>query len=855
MENYLILYIDVEFIVGVVSTGYGSPHLVGQNAKGDGLMWLYFFNDPCRHEVSYGKSYKVHFLDGKYNYYGNFLSNIENEENDFELRHTRYPLVDLLDMSGMLEDWRQSYTNVTQTESEVIPTLLTFSSSVSDLAKQRFVDYLRGKGFDVKSYTIPLSELAVYKLVLDKKVTAGHTALMLEATNSVLHLSKLICSDSYFLKDGKVKSVKGKGIDPRKRALCRFLVLELNSQLGALRTDDEQEQEILRFEPHAAEWLKTIERQRGDRPSLIKGLSFQRMINTKRDILVRLADIDKDTGRYLTNLTDEYRAFKEENCPNGIDFCCFVGNCFVSERIKKRFTDLIGEDNIFFFKTTDVTDIIGCYPRIDLQRYADQENRIREQAKAEELKKTEEREAEKRRLEEKENAEREAKRIAEERQAKEDAEKAYQKALDLDKKGNLMDAKSYADNAVALAPDNLNYRKIADFLSEKITKHREILTLYKGFLSKGDDFFSSGDFKKALVEYEKAKAVDDNAEIKGKIIECEVVIKEEKERQITIATLLSELNVALQSEDLIQAETKHKAVLLLDPDNEQAKSFGETIEKKKKEIEEKNKIIERKKTADGLVRKGKDLFNNGDLDSAFEVFKESNTQDPQNKDAKIWLKKCKDAIRDQKLKVEMDELKADYLLAMQQKDIQKAAKLCDELICADNENASLWQKEKEHVSYLTKLSSIRFVKGEFASIKALLRLGKKEEAKEKLDFLENGLHWVANTDLDNEIDSIRKAIKGEETAKGSDSKESKSEGSNSRGGAKPDSTPELGFAEETMLSDRLIKSSTREIKALISTKRMVEAWMKINELKQQISSSDFQKFGLSELLQKLKESN
>ena len=484
MENYLILYIDVEIIVGVVSTGYGSPHLVGQNPKGDGLMWLYFFNDPCRHEVSYGKNYKSHFLDGEYNYYGDFLSCIEDEENGFELRHTKYPLVDLLDMSGMLEEWKQSYANVTQTTPEVIPTLLTFSSSVSDLAKQRFVDYVRGKGFDVKSYTIPLSELAVYKLVLDNKVEVadGRTARMLDATNSVLHLSKLTCSDNYFLKDGEQKSIKGKGIDPRKRALCRFLVLELNSQLGALRTDDEQEQEILRFEPHAAEWLKTIERQRCDRPALIKGLSFQRMIKTRRDILVRLADIDKDTGRYLTNLTDEYQAFKEENCPNGIDFCCFVGNCFVSERIKKRFTDLIGEDNIFFFKTTDVTNIIGCYPRIDLQRYADQENRLKEKAKADELKKTEEREEQKRRELEKEMAEREAKRKEAEKQAKEEAEKAYQKALELDKKGNLSDAKACADNAVTLVPDNLNYRKFADHLSEKITKRQETLTLYKEYL-------------------------------------------------------------------------------------------------------------------------------------------------------------------------------------------------------------------------------------------------------------------------------------------------------------------------------------------------------------------------------------
>ena len=809
-ENYLILYVDVEFIVGVVSSDYGLPHLVGQDAGNDSLMWLYFFNDPSpsRHEVSYGKNYKSHFLDGEFNYYGNFLSNIENEENGFELRHVTYPLIDLLDVSGMLNVWRQSFVNVTQTELDEIPTLLTFSSSVSDLAKQRFVDYVRSKGFDVKSYTIPLSELALYRLVLDEKINAaaGRTALMLEATNSVLHFSKLTCSDEYFIKDGKVKSIKGKGIDPRKRALCRFLVSELNSQLSVLRTEEEKEQEVLRFEQYAADWLKAIERQRGDRPSLIRGLSFQRAIRIRRDILVRLSDIDSDTGRYLQNLTDEYQAFKEENSPEGVDFCCFVGNCFVSERIKNRFTDLIGEDKIFFFKTTDVAKIISCYPRIDLKGYADEEARIRREATDTEIRKTKEREAEKRLKAEQERAEKEAERLEAERQAKEDAEKAYKKALDLDKQGRSADAKLVVDTAIELVPDNLNYRKFADYLSEKITKLQGVLTLYKGFLSKGDTLFENRDFEGALVEYEKAKAVDDNAEIKGKIINCKAEITQKRNRESEVVHLFSEIKDAVANRKFDLAEEKVKEVLKLDPDNKDIQKYVEEIAAFKKEEDDLREV-------DRLVKLADELFSQGNFKSASFYYNQVLVLKPGNN---LIIQKLKE---------------------------------CDKIL-----------------SYLSNLSNPRFVRAEIANVKAKIRSGKYDEAADQLDLLEKNLHLAVILTYDAEIALLRKDLPAvpnvveqkkvqQPAGKKVQKPEVKSESDNKiiKGVPKGSKKPQSNFAEASTLSDREIVRKMREIKALVSTGHVADAEFKFNDLKKQLTSSDFTKHGMVELQKKINE--
>ena len=382
MQDYLILYVDVEFIVGAISTGYGNPHVI--NIEGDILQWLYFFNDPHQHTVSFGKRYKKHYMDGEVNYYGKFLHSIENKDATFSLRHVDYPLIELLEVSGMLKMWEMEYNHTTQSVPETIPTLLTYSSSISDLAKQNFVDYLKGKGFDIKSYTIPLSELALKKLLIDGKINSddGKATLMIEATNATLHFTKLVYHDQYFMKDGDVRSIQGKGIDPRKRALCKFLVGEMNSLTGLLSTEDEKEEEIERLEPQAADWLKNIDAQSGTRPFYIRNISFKIAKHITRDILVNKENLESDTGRYVQYLTDEYSAFKNEFCPNGVSYCCFVGNCFVSVRIKERFESVVGKERAFFFRTTDVADIICVYPRIDLQRYADEENRIKAKAEA-----------------------------------------------------------------------------------------------------------------------------------------------------------------------------------------------------------------------------------------------------------------------------------------------------------------------------------------------------------------------------------------------------------------------------------------------------------------------------------------
>lgn len=599
--NYLVLHIDMEFIVGAISTGYGTPHPI--LVDGDPLMWLYFFNDPNYHRVSFGKGYKKHYMDREYNYYGKFLKNIEDDRQEFSLRHVQYPLVELLEESGMLKIWKEEYAKVTYTTSTEIPTLLSFSSTIGDLAKQRFVDYIRKKGFDVQSYTIPLSELAFFRLFEENEVniTAGHSALMLEATNATLHFTKLTYADNYFLRDGDVKSIVGKGIDPRKRAICKFVVGELNSITGILSSEEEREEEIERFELQAGDWLSRLDAMHVNRPLQIKNISFARAPHITRDILVNKNNLESDTGRYLQDIVSEYEAFVSGYAPNGIDFCCFIGNCFLSERIRGKFESLIGKENTFFYKTTDIPGIISCYPRIDLKRYADEENRIRERANLDALKQEQEKQADllRKHQEEMEKAAEEAERLK--KRQKQQSEEFYRQALDLDKIGHYQDAKIAIDKAINLDPSNIEYRKWADYLSEKIRTMQEKIMLYKQYLSTGDKCFEDEQYDVAIEEYKKAKEVGDNAEINAKIIECQYRIQKREEKIFvdTLTNLKSELQNAEKFQDYNRAIELCEMLMDVDMNNhlkwkekrdqnvtkqEQSKKLREKVEKLRKDI-------------------------------------------------------------------------------------------------------------------------------------------------------------------------------------------------------------------------------------------------------------------------------
>lgn len=700
--SYLVLHIDVEFIVGTVCADNGTASLI-TNGKEE-LLWLYFFNNPHQNSITYGKDNKAHFNNSEINYYGKLFDKIEKEQETFLLRGIEHPIIDLLKESGLLDNIRKTYLQKTLDNTQAIPTLLTFSLSIGDNAKQKTVDYLKTNGFEIKSYTIPLAELVSYHTLNNKKLKVGNgsVAIFLEATNPTLHLMKLALSDNYFLMDGKPQTREGMGFDPRKLALLRFVVNEANKSIGALFSESEKVEECKRLELQADDWLKKLDATNSNMPYNIRAVSFSKMPNSKKDVLVRKSDLDSDTGSYTQGLKDIFDAFHADNVQGDVTAVILMGNCFQSERVKTSFEQMVGADKLFFYANNDIHNILSVYPKIDITRYASEEARIKERAKAEELKQAEQRAFEDRQRKEREMA---AQKAATEQKAEEnrkEAKKLFDRAVGLEKEGKLEDARVNTENAIALELTNREYKQFLDDLKDKIKNLNDKNELYKKYLSNADKLLKDGELEKALEEYEAAKFVFDNAEIIAKIIEVKRLIKNSETQKKQIEQLVSEASSLIQNKKFDTAKDKIDAILANDSSNAEAKKLLTKIDEFLKQQE---------KLYNDYIKSADKHFNSSIFTDALDDYKQALSIRPDDTYCLQQIDKISDTIQKQKENKEKcekimekgDALFQDERWIEAQSQYQLALNLCPEVKSALSKLNECNSKIKEQEDTFTDL--------------------------------------------------------------------------------------------------------------------------------------------------------
>lgn len=748
--SYLVLHIDVEFIVGTVCADNGTASLI-TNGKEE-LLWLYFFNNPHQNSITYGKDNKAHFNNSEINYYGKLFDKIEKEQETFLLRGIEHPIIDLLKESGLLDNIRKTYLQKTHDNTQAIPTLLTFSLSIGDNAKQKTVDYLKTNGFEIKSYTIPLAELVSYHTLNNKKLKVGNgsVAIFLEATNPTLHLMKLALSDNYFLMDGKPQTREGMGFDPRKLALLRFVVNEANKSIGALFSESEKVEECKRLELQADDWLKKLDATNSNMPYNIRAVSFSKMPNSKRDVLVRKSDLDSDTGSYTQGLKDIFDAFHADNVQGDVTAVILMGNCFQSERVKTSFEQMVGADKLFFYANNDIHNILSVYPKIDITRYASEESRIKERAKAEELKQAEQRAFEDRQRKEREMA---AQKAATEQKAEEnrkEAKKLFDRAVGLEKEGKLEDARVNTENAIALELTNREYKQFLDDLKDKIKNLNDKNELYKKYLSNADKLLKDGELEKALEEYEAAKFVFDNAEIIAKIIDVKRLIKEHEKQKVKIYQLLNDVKELIQQKDFKNAKSKINDILSIDKTNAEAARLLSEIDQIYKQQE---------KQFNDFVKSADKYYNSANFSEAINHYKQALSIRPDDTYCLQQIDKISDTIQKQKENQEKcekimekgDALFQDERWPEAQVQYQLALNLCPEVKSALTKLNECNSKIKEQEDTFTDL---------LLQANLFVKRGKLKDA---LEILENAKKIRPdNDDIKRRIKKVKFALEFED---------------------------------------------------------------------------------------------
>lgn len=610
--DYLVLYIDVDYIVAAICSDDNCNLYPIKNGNDD-FFSLYFYNDPYQNIVTCGKENKKHYCNGEVNYYGNFIELIGDVNNTFSIGDYHYPIIELLRYSKLIDKLKNAYVTKTHTNKKNIPTLITFSLSVNVLARQKLVEYFDLQGINIVSHTIPLSELTCFFTKHKNNVhfDDGNIVAFMEASNSDLHLMKLMFLSDYFLLDGKAETKKGLGIDPRKRALLKYVVSKIGT-MGVLN-EQEKEEEYKILELKTDEWLQKLDLQVNSCPVDVNE-ALSKMPNAKRRVLLYKEKIAEFTSSDIQLIIDNYIDYINRNVKQVVTAVILIGDCFQNEAIRGKIENIIGADKIYFYANIDIYHILSMYPKIDFTRYASEEARIKERAKAEELKQTEQRALEERQRKEQKEI---AKNAAAEKKAEEnrkEAKRLFELAVELDKKEKIKDSRINVENAVALDEGNKEYKQFYHLLNEKIKKLNQKTELYKKYLKKADQLFEDGDFCSALEEYEAAKYVFDNPEIIAKIIEVKRLVKHKEKKDAKIAEILTDTNKYIQKNDFSAAKEKVNTIASFDPLNVEAKKLLTKIDAYLKQ--EDKKFKEFVKTAD-------EYFNTDNYEEAKKIYNQA----------------------------------------------------------------------------------------------------------------------------------------------------------------------------------------------------------------------------------------
>jgi tetratricopeptide (TPR) repeat protein len=676
MKNYLALHIDFDFLAGTVCADENNLSYPIKNGNDD-FLWLYFYNDPYSNIVSFGKENQKHCSEGKTNYYGNFIELIESDNNTFSIGEYEYPIIELLRYSKIIDKLKNEFSTRTLESQDNIPTLLTFSLSIGELAKQKLVDYLKRQGFNIVSYTIPLAELSCYYALKNSNVNYanGNSVTFLEASNSNLHLLKLMFTADYFILDGKPETKQGLGIDPRKRALLKFVINKIGT-MGIL-TEQEKETEYKIMEPKTDEWLNRLDMQTGNAPVDINE-SLSKMPNAKRRVLIYKDRIAEFTNSDIKLILDTYHDYVKRNISQDVSAIILLGNCFQNDIIKSKFQNLIPQDRLYVFANKDIQNILSVYPKIDFKRYIDQEARIKALAQAEEQKK-----AEQRALEDKIRKEQEAeeKRFAEEKKAEEnrkEAQKRYRRAMESDKENKLQDALANIENAISLDHENVEYKHLADTLKKKIKDLSDKTEKYKSWLKDAESYEQSGDLNNALKAYKYAQDVFDSSELRKKIVETETKIEQQTNETkingfISIAVALSEKG---KWEDAINNINK---ALEIDPANKTAKETLHNIYTQQHHREE--DLIRQKEMrekAEKIVAEADSLFANENWETAKSKYEEAEKLFPNDETLQSKIKQCVEKIKAKK--DEFDEFVFNANIAEKKGNLSEALNLLEQAL-------------------------------------------------------------------------------------------------------------------------------------------------------------------------------
>lgn len=357
MSAYLQLFIDTDYIIPVVDTYDGN--LQKYSSEDGTRLWLYFYDSPYKSGVDSGRSNKAGFESGLPGYIGNFWQNIE-KNTTYNNGIAEVAFCDLLEHSGILKKLRDFYSESVG-EVPTIPLVCIFSDSITLVARKKFLQYMKERFFEVLSYSIPMSELAIAKMLHGHRSIHpqfGDKIMQFQSSGKDLLLSYLTFDGSAFLSGEKPNVIANSGNAPVKKALIEFVVNKIDDHQGFLSAETRPKEYSYQMQ-FADEWLKKSK----DRASFIiddfhyssdPSITYSCKVDCSY-----LRSIQENAIRDLLNTID---AYKKKVIKNDLLQVILLGDAFQDDLFQEKVIQVIGDSRkITYFSDIDLQEALHMY--------------------------------------------------------------------------------------------------------------------------------------------------------------------------------------------------------------------------------------------------------------------------------------------------------------------------------------------------------------------------------------------------------------------------------------------------------------------------------------------------------------
>lgn len=358
----LTLYIDKWYIIGAVCTD-GVPRLITLSNHED-RFWLFFYEDTYNNTIVYGKENQSHYRNAEAHYIGDVFSLIT----DPDRRFSRYngkgeEMKTIFQASGIFDTLRSAVDS----EGE-IDTYLSFSPDILGPARLVFFEELKSNGFNVIGSQARIGFLALEHNRRNEKLLENGYYLVLNACNENLHYILYKRDDNKF-KMFSENVLIGMGMDLRGRALVESIVDNINNRTHFLSTREEVENEYLRMEQFAQNWLIKIANAKPNIPVAIPNISFANQPANTYQVPIIRNKLDERTSVIVSDIIKVVADFtKSSGVRNDeIKGLVFIGNTFTNSQFERAIREkfYVSEENVIRHKESDLPNIVGVYPLLE----------------------------------------------------------------------------------------------------------------------------------------------------------------------------------------------------------------------------------------------------------------------------------------------------------------------------------------------------------------------------------------------------------------------------------------------------------------------------------------------------------